>query len=112
MSEPRRRKTASERRAQQVRSDCRSLQKMLTGVLEVDARRGGQLTLVGSDLLQVLRKRVSPPFVPGAASHETAWKTRRKKEREIQREMETRVEAYLDCLASRVAAIRRQEMSR
>ena len=109
MADSRRKKTASERRAQQVRSDSRSLQKLLTGHLEVHSHRGEQITLVGTDLLQVLLKRVSPPFVPGAASHETAWKTRRKKERDIQKEMESRVEAYLDCLTSRVAAIRRQE---
>ena len=51
-----RRKSAAERRAQQLRSDTRCLQRLLGGLLDVDAHRGNQLSRVGRSLLGVLRE--------------------------------------------------------
>ena len=79
-----RRKSAAERRAQQLRSDARCLQKLLGGLLEVQGHRGNQLSKVGKSLLEVIQRSApepthSPPaealkreyatFVPGASSH-------------------------------------------
>ena len=51
----RRRKSAAERRSQQVRSDARSMHRLLAGLLEVEMHRGNELSKVGRGLLEVLR---------------------------------------------------------
>ena len=54
-SQPRRKKTSAERRSQQLRSDARSMHRLLAGLLEVETHRGNELSKVGRGLLEVLR---------------------------------------------------------
>ena len=56
-----RRKSAAERRAQQLRSDARCLQKLLGGLLDVQGHRGNQLSKVGKSLLGVIQRSAPEP---------------------------------------------------
>lgn len=61
---PRRRKTASERRAQQRRSDARTAQKLMKGLASVSSHRGSNLSTIGSafrDALAALQARDKRP---------------------------------------------------
>ena len=53
---PRRRKSAMERRAQRLRAEARCVQRLLRGLSEVHAHRGGALGIIGQALLRALQE--------------------------------------------------------
>ena len=57
----RRRKSAAERRAQQLRSDTRALQRLLSGLHELHTHRGSSLCMVGVQLRGLIMHHVASP---------------------------------------------------
>ena len=57
----RRKKSASERRAQKLRSDARALQRVLQGLCSIKEHRGSQLTRVGGILREAIQISMASP---------------------------------------------------
>ena len=57
----RRKKSAAERRAQQLRSDTRALQRLVSGLRELRTHRGSSLSLVGEQLHGLIMVHMACP---------------------------------------------------